>query len=169
MEFTGVCGWMPTRAASGRPKANGEQVDLGNRRNQKERHKYSETSSKSCTFKVCFCICGSSTTQSVGSFLRPAPPFVVSKPFQQPTRKMPILWCTNRETRMFYKEMKEWKRKAKGFGFFWRTQKDRNTAQERAMNANASTPKKWMPTECQHTLLLGALKQMEDRWGFRVR
>jgi len=53
--------------------------------------------------------CGS--TQSLVSFLRPARPFVVSKSFQQPNQKMPILLYTNREHRMFYKEPSSWKKK----------------------------------------------------------
>ena len=49
-----------------------------------------------------------------GFFLRPARPFVVSKSFQQPNQKMPILLYEYRENLMFYKEPYEIKR-PKGF------------------------------------------------------
>ena len=101
---------------------------------------------------------------------------IVSKSFQQPTQKKPILLIYElRISKERQQYQKYWlllrtgktvcftrhpmkKRKSKGFGF-WRTKKIQALHRER--------------NECQqnapHTLLLGALKQMEDKSGFGVR
>ena len=80
---------MPTHAVAGRPKVNGEQVDFGNRRNQEVRTQKLRNLKQSCTLKVASCLwfLNLEVPKQVNLwflFLRPARPFVVSKPFQQP-------------------------------------------------------------------------------------